>query len=792
MLTRRDLLKSGVIGVAGAMAEPVFGQQEGPFEGATAHFDKAHQEQLPAFAFKKRLVIPLTPRPTQMGWYDELEGAEHVFGPADKDPIGACFHGVALEWGATPKHWTLYGCTPNDGSSKEKRREAWEDKREKFGTIPNHIAGGKPIQNWGHFPIKCYKLPLVSKLVDLVPGLPPTRVYGYGGMVPGPTLRLRHGQPIVVRYENHLETEVSVHLHGAHTPSHSDGFPTFYVLQGKSRDYFYPNFVPLKLVEKQPDGSFTHEPDVSECQSTMWYHDHGMDATGYNVSKGLAGFALFFSEAELKLIADGILPGLGEESCQDPEPDQFLAGAAAKDIEDKDNPGFYAPGREPYHNPYDLPLVLQDKVIDSKTGQIAFTTDAHNGYLGDTFFVNGVPWPFYEVENRKYRLRLLNGSNSRVYHLRILSEQAFQQSQLAGLSQQELVDAAQPFLRIGKDSWLWPEAMLKHDLVLAMANRADLVVDFKKLAPNLKQGETASFYLVNTMPQFDGRGPKEPLADPGDPRVLPLPFAHDGNLVAELRKPIALMRFDVQGPPVQNDAKVEDKTCLIKREPIRDDEVKVVRQFIFHRGKGAWQINSRFYDPTISNASPKINAAEEWVLRNGGGGWWHPIHIHVESHQIVKYEKDFAADENIDPADAPPLNKLNQLVDVTQSIDRMELLGYHDTQILGPNTAVRIRLRFRTFHGPFVFHCHNLEHEDMRMMVNMEPKPHLPDPITGDTDLPNVAPDARTHGNLMTLNGWSEDNPAGAFGELPWEFPPVPQSPVNDAGNGTIPAARSD
>jgi FtsP/CotA-like multicopper oxidase with cupredoxin domain len=59
-------------------------------------------------------------------------------------------------------------------------------------------------------------------------------------------LPLRLGQPVIVRYENQLDTETSVHLHGGHSPSHADGFPTFYILPGKSRDYFYPNIVPLK------------------------------------------------------------------------------------------------------------------------------------------------------------------------------------------------------------------------------------------------------------------------------------------------------------------------------------------------------------------------------------------------------------------------------------------------------------------------------------------------------------------------------------------------------------------
>ncbi len=777
MLSRRDVLKAGAIAATG-VASSTTSEAVETFGNPTETFDANRLETLPPWAFDLELFISPTPRPTAVGDYDLIDGVKHVFGDDDQVPVGQCFHGVALEWGGAPAHWEkFFQCTPTAGLSADVRRKSWKEKQAGFGKIKNYVMGGKDIGNWGHFPIKCHKLHITSKLVDLVPGAPKTRVYAYGGMVPGPTLRLRHGQPMVVRYQNHLEAEVSVHLHGGHTPSHSDGFPTFYVLQGKSRDYFYPNIVPMKL-----DGS---GPDQAEAQSTMWYHDHGMDATGYNVSKGLAGFALFFSEDELRLIAEGVLPGLGPKSCEDPE---LMGLGNADELEDPDRPGFYRYGKEPYHNPYDIPLVLQDKVIDLATGQIAFDTAGHNGYLGDMLFVNGVPWPHLEVENRKYRFRILNGSNARVYRLRLLKEDDYIKARDEGMNQDELDAASIPFLRIGKDSWLWDKARTINNCVLAMANRADIVVDFKNVAQHVVENESASFYLVNTMPQKDGRGPKQKLQDPGDPRVLPLPFDVGNNKFAELDHPIPLMRFDVQGPPVSHDASVEEGTELIERHEIPDEDVKVVREFIFERGKGAWQINGRFYDPTISNASPAIGTAEEWVLRNGGGGWWHPIHIHLESHQVVQYLKDFQADNVIDVSDPPARNRLDRLVDVTNSMEAGAKVAYHDTQVLGPNTVVRIRLRFRTFHGPFVFHCHNLEHEDMRMMFNFEPKPAgegSPDP---DIDQANVAPDSRTHGNDITLQNLTEhENMLPPVGELAWEFPPVPYSPVKDHGENVIP-----
>jgi FtsP/CotA-like multicopper oxidase with cupredoxin domain len=810
MLNRREILQGAA---ATAVAGVAMGQEGlGPYDRPTARFDKERQDQLPAWAFTQPLEIPLVPRPTAVGDFDELtEPGARPFGPIDPVPIGESFHGVALEWGRTPEHWKAFGCDPGKSGM-----DAWRDKRTHFGTIPSHREGEPGVANWGGFPVKCFKMAIRACSKRLRPDTAfEARLYGYAGVVPGPLLRLRLGQPILVRYENHLETEVSVHLHGGHCPSHSDGFPSFYVLQGMARDYFYPNILPLKHKPGAPNATAAgYVVDQGEGQSTMWYHDHGMDATAYNVSKGLAGMAICLGERELKLIHDKVLPGLGPASCIDPERDGLeVDPVKIAELEHPDHPGYYRREKEPYRNPYDIPIVLQDKVIDLATGQVAYDGTGHNGYLGDTFLLNGVAWPRLEVENRKYRFRLLDGSNARVFRLRILSEQDFfrargqgidpagedpEDAETVGRRSGRYDEIAAPFLRIGKDSWLWATAVRRRSVLLAMANRADIVVDFKELAGHLKEGETATFYLVDTMPQADGRGPKVKLDDPGDPRVLPLPFdtAADpergipATTVAELQRPIGLMKIVVRGAPIaeSEDASIREGTALNEHEPIEDDEVRVVREFIFERGKGAWQINGRFYDPTIANATPTLGSAEEWVLRNGGGGWWHPIHIHLESHQLVGYEKDFTADEVVDPRDNPARTILADRKSVLDQIPEVEQRGLHDTQILGPNTVARIRMRFRTWNGPFVFHCHNLEHEDMRMMFNFEPVSR-----DGSDDdewvearrLANVAPDARTHGNRLTLHPPGKEP---RVGELEWEAPEVPRARVGEAGQPLIEA----
>lgn len=839
MLNRRDVIK----GTAGAlMAGAVNGQGQsiaqdldgtGPYREPTVRFDRKKLEQLPAFAFSRPLPRFRVMRPVAVGTYEELTGpGAQPFGNSDTVPIGEVFHGIAREWAETRRHWLAFG--PPGTEAAPPGAASWQQKRELFGRVPVLGDDGEQIDtiaNWGHYPIKCYRVPIVETNVQLRPDTQnnrTARVYAYAGQIPGPALPLRLGQPVIVRYENQLDTEASVHLHGGHNPSHSDGFPTFYVLPGKARDYFYPNIVPMKRNTTAAANS-QYTPDVGESQSTMWYHDHAMDATAYNVSKGLAGVAPAFGQRELHLLRTNVLPNSGASSWTDPEGEKLETNPQrVAELEDPNLPGFYREGKEPYYNKYDIPIAIQDKVIDLQTGQIAYDNKGHNGYLGDTIFLNGCAWPSLSVENRKYRLRILNGSNARFYRLRLLSEKDYLSLMENGAGGEPLVaepaaagdentnqtaadravfakrteiyeKCSKPFLQIGKDSWLWPRALTRKSVLLSMANRADIVIDFKheKIAAGLKAGEQAVFYLVNTMPQADGRGPKGKLDDIGDPRVLPLPFDFapppnnpDGLQplpLVELDKPMALMRIVVEGAVVEKDARVEEGTQLLEHDPIEDHEIVAVREFIFERGKGAWQINGRFYDPTIANATPTLGTAEEWVLRNGGGGWWHPIHIHLESHQLVAIAKDFLADEAIDIADPPGRPQLDNLVDITSYLDASDhLTPLHDTIVLGPNTVVRIRMRFRTWNGPFVFHCHNLEHEDMRMMFNFEPVPRTAMPGSPPpTVAANVVPNARTHGNDVTLQG--ARNQSRRIGELPWDYRPVPEDTVNDAGINVIP-----
>lgn len=514
---------------------------------------------------------------------------------------------------------------------------------------PTHCA------DWvdSRFKLQTYQITAKKAIAQIVPGVD-TEVFTYNGSVPGPTIVARFREPVVVRQFNNLKIETSVHLHGGHQPAHADGHPAFFVLPGEARDYYYPNIAP-----REGDGACNQHFDISEVPSSLWYHDHAMDITGFNVSHGLAGFYLVHDDLEDEMIAHGVLPE--------------IAG------------------------PFDIPLALIDTRLNPD-GSLFYDFFDHDGRLGDIFTVNGVAQPKLLVQRRKYRFRILDASNARVYQLRL--------------------STGQPFLVIGTDSWLLPKALTVRDFTLGMGQRQDVIIDFSGLKPG------SEVFLENIMQQTSGRGP-----DGIDPS-----------------KPTRLLKFVVDDTPVSNDLIIVEGTALRPHVPIQPDEIKVKRTFEFNRSNGAWQVNSQFFSPRRADAVPFLGSAEQWTFKNGGGGWWHPIHTHLEGHQV----------QTINDKAPPPHRQFK--VDLTL--------------LAGGDEAV-VFMKFRTFTGPFVMHCHNIEHEDMRMMINFDPRPagqpsvldgckEIPAAISGIPEEPkNLFSDTAI--DVERLDGQGVGFPAGDF-----------------------------
>jgi spore coat protein A len=194
---------------------------------------------------------------------------------------------------------------------------------------------------------------------------PETEIWGYNGMVPGPTIRqTRAGRLTVVRNTNALPEPYSTHLHGSPSQPFFDGHPEDLTRPGQTKVYKYPN---------------------DEEARTLWYHDHAVHLTAEHVYKGLAGF--FVQEPGAEEVATFHL-------------DQLPSGA------------------------FDIPLLFHDMQFTS-SGELFFDDAGHKDLLGNVNLVNATPWPRLRVATRTYRFRFLVASVSRGYRFSLSNGMSF-------------------------------------------------------------------------------------------------------------------------------------------------------------------------------------------------------------------------------------------------------------------------------------------------------------------------------------------------------------------------------
>jgi FtsP/CotA-like multicopper oxidase with cupredoxin domain len=236
---------------------------------------------------------------------------------------------------------------------------------------------------------------------------------------------------------------------------------------------------------------------------------------------------------------------------------------------------------------YDIPLVFQDKQFDSG-GYLFLDQFNSDGILGDKFCVNGKVQPYFKVERRKYRFRLLSGGPSRFYEFYLSYK-----------------GADQLFTYIANDGNLLSAPLLMSKIRLGVAERADIVIDFSKY----KIGD--QLFLVNRLEQVNGKGPTGKILQPGT----------------------QVLRFDVASDARKTDySRVPNK--LRELPPINLNEVVKTRTFEFDRSNGGWTVNGNLFDVEKPVASPKRGTAEIWVLKVQGD-WSHPVHIHFEEGRIL-------------------------------------------------------------------------------------------------------------------------------------------------------------
>ena len=428
-------------------------------------------------------------------------------------------------------------------------------------------AGRLPHQRWEQFPTKkLVEIHIKQGLHSFHPQYPTQTIWGFDGILPGPILVGRYGEPLLVRFYNDLPAnltgfgspEISTHAHNLHAGSESDGFPGDYfsatkfgptlTRPGMFKDHLYPMIYPGYEQYPATNG------DPREALGSCWYHDHRMDFTSGNVYRGMAGSFLLFDETDSDNEKDRNIKAL-----------RLPSGIGT----------------------YDISLIVKDHRFDAN-GILVFDQFNTDGYIGDKFCVNGKIQPYFKVQRRKYRFRILNSSTSRFYQFYLVSQ-----------------NVDKNFTYIANDGNLLPAPLQMNQVRLAPAERADIVIDFAQYPLGSR------LFLVDRIEQLDGRGPQDNLVFPGT----------------------QILRFDVDAEPSTADTSQVPAT-LRALPPITMSEVTQSRIWNFDRTASGWGINGQLWDVNTPGAIIKKGTAEVWTLKVNGN-WWHPIHIHLEEFQIL-------------------------------------------------------------------------------------------------------------------------------------------------------------
>jgi spore coat protein A, manganese oxidase len=537
----------------------------------------------------------------------------------------------------------------------------------------------------------------------LPPGFPKTEVWGYEGTVidpssgatinnfqstPGATFEAIRGIPINVQWINNITSRHPLPVD-----------PTLHWADPNNLGMVMPDDVPpfppgLSLAQKpvaivthlhggennsifdgHPDAWFTFEESKKGSEfvtslyqypnnqqpTTLWYHDHALGITRLNVLMGLAGFYI---------------------------------------IRDKDNPLDH-PGSILPQKQYEISIAIQDRSFNTD-GSFNFPNVGDNPdihpywqpeFFGDVIMVNGKVWPNLNVEKLQYRFRVLNGSNARFYNLRFSN--------------------AMEFIQIGSDGGYLPSPVKLNSLLLAPAERADILVDFSCFTPETK------IILENTAnaPFPDGDAP-----DPDTngtimsftvidshckkPKKLPKKLNYIPSLVPDAPKR-TLVLFEVEGP---------------------NGPIEVL-------------LNGQKWSAPISEL-PLVGSTEIWEFVNLTMDT-HPMHLHLVQFQLLNRQPIKTEDYTNDWLKLngePPLDHPTEVLSVKHYLDGPVIspdpneTGWKDTIRANPNEVTRILVRFapqdancvkpgenlfpfNPASGPgYVWHCHIIDHEDNEMM----------------------------------------------------------------------------
>ena len=560
------------------------------------------------------------------------------------------------------------------------------------------------------------------------------------------------------------EHTITTHEHNGHQPGEVDGFAGAYFFPGEFYDYRWPmqlaGYDSINTDASDPRAStpcspgevlmisnpVTHLPEAKTCDpvthtvnipgdwreimSTHWFHDHMIDRTSENVYKGNAAMMNYYSGIDRG--KEGFRCDYDDTPTQDNVNLCFPSGTAL-DWGNRD---------------YDIQLLIAAKAWQPGNGQLNMAVLNEDGFLGDRMTVNWLYEPYFNVRARKYRLRILNGAVARFFKFALVEQVNGNGGAMPGpvgsnvsynrinyhliANDGNILEHAVPF---GPDN---PNGVDPDLPVQSIAERFDIIVDFSQFTPNTK------LYMVNTLAFDDGRGPKEviPLADilsgayapvaDFDPTCTDHCWSDDPTATRFLEFRVQpYSGTDLSMNPADYEVGGKKMIPLVQFTQAELDGA-IHRTFDFGRdgfpgnatdGRPTpWGIitDDELADGVDCIADPgeihctrnadvnRVSAAPEtigggveiWHIRNGGGGWGHPVHIHFEEGQYL----------DRDGALPPPW-------EVGARKDMYRVSGLNDPS---SSSNISVAIRFREFAGTYVEHCHNTTHEDKAMLLRWD------------------------------------------------------------------------
>jgi FtsP/CotA-like multicopper oxidase with cupredoxin domain len=502
-----------------------------------------------------------------------------------------------------------------------------------------------------------------------------------------------------------LNPALAIHLHGGHQTPENDGHPMDTFGPGQSHMYDYPN---------------------NQEATTLWYHDHAMDHTRGHVLNGLAGFYLVEDHDTDTHV------GL-------PTGDGCMSVPSIAPTAEQSPPYWPTPDPVPVDPEQptacdDIPIMFQQVPAEMLSGQefqpnaIAAPTDPANAPYRAVWTVNGTLAPYLTVANKPYRFRFLNGNDEEPLQIWTTTDADDPASYSSDAYLQQ----------VGTDGGLMNSVVVADPpsqtrIRLFPAQRADVVIDFSKITT-----PTTIYLQSSSLQAFVGGT---------SPSCLTGPCAFGDNVD---QTPAPLVKFVVEptirtptsfDPPDGLLRSTETSSPITRTSTTTPDGGPVPERTLLFGFDGAIgrnpfaTINAQFFNPQQTTAQPVVGTTEIWHLINNTDGY-HPVHIHDIEFQVMSRSRcpsvdDHQADQPTDPndpyswctTDPASWTALDaQPGDWASCPDQGSAcnLAWTDVFVIPPYSQVSIIGTFTDNVGTYVFHCHNLIHEDAGMMAQFE------------------------------------------------------------------------